>query len=414
MNYHGGRDDCLSLTCGHSLHLRSLSSRPLPSRASPGLWEWGMGKRNRTKITISVLLILVVSLCVFPPRSLAQVEVPKEAPLRPVPARHPSVHTGFIPPPLDLSHLTGRRKPKAALSLPSRWDWREMGGVTPVKDQGNCGSCYAFAAIGNLEAKVLIDGGGLFDFSENNAKECEWYHSSCGGGNYFRMANWFSQRGTVLESCDPYVPTDVPCNESCSYVKTLLDWRIISGDAVPSPDVLKSYLQLYGPIYTSMYAGSGDAWGAELSNYDGSYTLYYSGNEDTNHAVLIVGWDDSLTHAGGTGAWIVKNSWGTGAEHVVMARRRAISPSPMVRRTSANGPPSRTRGRTMTPKAICCIMTRVAGCPPGVTVPQLDGGCVVIFPRTTPMSREWSFGPQTLPRTWTYTSTMILMRARNR
>ncbi|GAG07396.1 unnamed protein product, partial [marine sediment metagenome] len=68
----------------------------------------------------------------------------------------------------------------------------------------------------------------------------------------------------------------------------------------------------YGPVYTSVYAGDGDAWDTEFANYDGSYTLYYPGTEDPNHAVLIVGWDDSLSHAGGTGGWIVKNSWGTG------------------------------------------------------------------------------------------------------
>jgi hypothetical protein len=60
-----------------------------------------------------------------------------------------------------------------------------------------------------------------------------------------------------------------------------------------------------------MYAGDGDAWETEFMNYNGSYTLYYPGTEPVNHMVLIVGWDDSLIHAGGTGGWIVKNSWGT-------------------------------------------------------------------------------------------------------
>ena len=60
------------------------------------------------------------------------------------------------------------------------------------------------------------------------------------------------------------------------------------------------------------YAGvPGTSWGEEFGSYDGSYTLYYDGPEEPNHAVLIVGWDDSLTHAEGSGGWIVKNSWGT-------------------------------------------------------------------------------------------------------
>ena len=60
-----------------------------------------------------------------------------------------------------------------------------------------------------------------------------------------------------------------------------------------------------------MYHGKDDAWYDEFNSYDGSYTLYHPGAEAPAHIVLIVGWDDSLSHAGGTGGWIVKNSWGT-------------------------------------------------------------------------------------------------------
>jgi len=107
---------------------------------------------------------------------------------------------------------------------------------------------------------------------------------------------------------------DVDCKSSCSYQKTLLDWRIICGNVVPSTSVLKAYIQDYGPVYTTIYTGvPGTSWGEEFLSYDGFYTLYYDELwEPTNHTVLIVGWDDSFTHAGGSGGWIVKNSWGTG------------------------------------------------------------------------------------------------------
>jgi C1A family cysteine protease len=230
---------------------------------------------------------------------------------------------------MDLSYLTGQRLPLEAKpeTLPSQFDWRDTSKVTPVKDQGACGSCYSFAAIGNWESNLLIAGTGTFDLSENNAKECNWeevnnyqyphagdYRGSCDGGNYYMLANLFSQKGTALESCDPYQDSDVDCNSTCAYQKTLVDWDIISGDAVADTQVLKQYIYDNGPVYTMIYADSAsgfDAW------YDGSYTLDYTWPAgQINHAVLIVGWSNNLPAiSGDTGpadGWIVKNSWGTG------------------------------------------------------------------------------------------------------
>jgi len=103
---------------------------------------------------------------------LAEPRVSEKAPtLGPV-----STHKGFIPPPLDYSHLSVERLPPGvtAQDLLGRWDWRENGGVTPPKNQEGCGSCYAFGAIGNIESRILVDGGPAYDFSENHAKECNW------------------------------------------------------------------------------------------------------------------------------------------------------------------------------------------------------------------------------------------------
>ena len=223
-----------------------------------------------------------------------------------------SPRRGAIPPPMDLSHLRGEWPQAGAASPLSRWDWREQGKVSPVGDQNPCGACYAFASIGNLESRLLIDGAGLYDFSENNVKECDFYAGSCTGGNFIKVASFLAQKGSVLESCDPYQPSDVACKSTCPYQKTVLDWRIINGPNIPDTAVLKNYISTYGPVYVEFDAGGSDAWGTEFDNYNGSYTLYHLPTSTaTNHAVLIVGWDDSLSHAGGTGGWIVKNSWGT-------------------------------------------------------------------------------------------------------
>jgi len=266
------------------------------------------------------------------PSRQATPPVPIFAPEIATPSVAPPSGTGFVPPPMDLSHLKGDRMPNGVgiQSLLPRFDWRELGVVSPVKDQGNCGSCYSFAAIAAIESKVAIEGGGLLDLSENNAKECNWEEQagwgtgSCSGGNSWMMTNLFSILGTALESCDPYVAADVACSTGCPYQTTVLGWGLVSAggggqlgllgaSAVPDTSVLKAYLQTYGPLMVSMYAGDSlnRQWENELIGYEGAKTLYYPGTQQPNHAVLLVGWDDGLSHAGGMGGWIVKNSWGT-------------------------------------------------------------------------------------------------------
>ena len=227
----------------------------------------------------------------------------------------PQYQRGFTAPELELPHITGKTFPGEPVSLPGRWDWREHGGVTPVKNQGGCGSCAVFASIANIESKVLIDSSVAYDFSENNAKECNWYEVGCEATNYMEMTNFYTKKGTVLETCDPYVAQDVACKTDCAYQKTVLGWNEISTNSAPDTEVLKSYIKTYGPVAATLYTG-GDyqdlAWTNRFNNYDGSYTLYYDkAISHTDHAVLIIGWDDSLTHDGGTGGWIVKNSWGS-------------------------------------------------------------------------------------------------------
>ncbi len=226
---------------------------------------------------------------------------------------------GLIPSPLDLSHLRGQPAPLPTDTIPSSYDLRTTGKVTSVKDQGPCGSCWAFGTFGSLESALLP--GATWDFSENNLKNLSGFDvSPCSGGNAHMsmayMARWgdpLFQAGPVKESDDPYQPTDT--NSSPPGLlpqKHLQDVILIGGrGSAINNDALKSAVMTYGALDTSMY------WDDSAYN-PATSSFYYSGSSTaTNHAVTLVGWDDNYPAGNftnpppGSGAFLIKNSWGT-------------------------------------------------------------------------------------------------------
>ena len=222
---------------------------------------------------------------------------------------------GFVPPEFSTAHVaaavSANLRPDKVFA--PRYDAREDGYVTPPRNQGACGACYAFGSAADVESRLLMMGEGEYDLSENSIKECHYQDSSCSGGNQYMTMSYLSDAGVVLESCDPYATSDVTCATGCAVQYQVLDWCAVSGNTVPATDVIKQYLVDHGPLHTTVYAGDGSdpAWESTFSSYDGTGALYYTGNHVPNHSVFIIGWDDSIAHGGGTGAWIVKNSWGT-------------------------------------------------------------------------------------------------------
>jgi len=275
---------------------------------------------------LGVLLLVVSSASSFAQVPQPQVSEPVKLDLPPNPPG-----TGFVPPAIDLSHFDADQAMMRRAVTPPTWDWRNPGAphvgnkVTSVKNQLSCGACYSFAYLGCLEGRILVDGGAPFDLSENHAKECYYTDPNCAGGNAYQMACLLSQTGTQLESDNSYVAFNDSCYTGAPYPyqQSVTDWQSISGATIPSVNTLKNYIMTNGPVYTTLYVGTSgppSPWYYEFGGYDGTFGLCNRTEAGTiNHAVLIVGWDDTQSwdafpHDGnpdGVGCWIVKNSWGT-------------------------------------------------------------------------------------------------------
>ncbi len=220
--------------------------------------------------------------------------------------------SGFREGPTDLLQLEGLRVSPEILTYPSIFDLRALGRLTPVKDQGSYGTCWAFASFGSLESTLMP--GEEWDFSEDNM--AYWHGFDWDGyvdGGNFTMAAAYLLRwgGPFTEAQDPYLG-DHPSPDSLTVQKHVQQVLLLPPrTAATANDDLKYAITTYGAVATSMY------W---MAGYlDGSTGAYYSTSaSEPNHGVALVGWDDSYSRTNfpianqppGDGAFIVRNSWG--------------------------------------------------------------------------------------------------------
>jgi C1A family cysteine protease len=187
-------------------------------------------------------------------------------------------------------------------TLPTRYDWRDVDGtnyITPVKRQ-RCGDCWAFAAIGALEARQAIDGTSNEDLSEQLLVSSCCDTGSCSGGYLVATSRFIRDTGSPDEGCYPYLGRDSSCNQACSNWRAVA--RMVSSYTRVSQTVtaLKSALYTRGPINVGMMVYT------DFSYYSSGIYAYTYGQQEGGHAVLIVGYDDDQQ------CFIVKNSWGSG------------------------------------------------------------------------------------------------------
>jgi C1A family cysteine protease/predicted secreted protein len=201
---------------------------------------------------------------------------------------------------------------EGVLGLPASFNWCDVGGCTPVKSQGSCGSCWTFGTVGPLEANIKIHDGLEKDLAEQYLLSCNtegwgcnggWWAHDYHGGDTPEIPPGEPDSGTVYEAAFPYQandPPDVPCNPPHTHNEKLISWHYVGNpSSVPSTTAIKQAIYDYGPVSAAVCVGSA------FSGYGGGI---FQTHECTsvNHAVVLVGWDDTL------GIWHLRNSWGTG------------------------------------------------------------------------------------------------------
>jgi hypothetical protein len=194
-------------------------------------------------------------------------------------------------------------------SLPEQWDWRNVNGknyMTPVKSQGSCGSCWAFATIAIVEAMIKIRSnqpGINPDLSEQDLVSCS-IAGSCGGGNPDLALKHIKNKGVVDEECFPYGNENVFCSNKCDDWRNRLTKIRQWGEVEDGVENVKQALVNHGPLVVGVRLFSNPN-NYNISILDQILNIPIEMNSP-NHAVALVGYDDSQGH------WIIKNSWGTG------------------------------------------------------------------------------------------------------
>jgi C1A family cysteine protease len=193
-------------------------------------------------------------------------------------------------------------------AIPARVDLRNFNGrnyITPIKNQGRCGSCVAFGAVAAVEATLQLAAelpGPTIDLSEAHLFYCHAKADGrrCDTGWWVSPAlEHFRVDGVVDEPCFPYTDHDqpcAPCGDAAKRVKKIASWTALS-----SFDAMRSWLSdSKGPLVTGFSVYD------DFFNYSSGIYKHTTGTLVGGHCVCVIGYDDNAQ------CWICKNSWGSG------------------------------------------------------------------------------------------------------
>jgi len=194
------------------------------------------------------------------------------------------------------------------MALPDTFDWRDKGAVTPVKDQGQCGSCWAFSATGNMEGQWFLAGNKMVSLSEQNLVDCDHEcldandcDSGCEGGLQPNAYNYVIKTGGIdTEDSYPYRGEDDTCAfKPASIGAKISNWTFVS----MNESQMAVYMVNNGPLAVAVDAL---IWQFYLGG-----VITVGCGTSLDHGVLIVGYGTEVDIFGyEIEYWTIKNSWG--------------------------------------------------------------------------------------------------------
>lgn len=189
---------------------------------------------------------------------------------------------------------------KAQAALPRHFDWREQGKLTPPKNQGACGSCWAFSTVAVFQDVLALRGKGQVALSEQYLLSCNKNNWSCDGGFFAHEYHKALPMGGVPEAEFPYVGKQVACKTNLSHPYHIASWSFIPSkddNTPPTVEAIKNAIYTYGPIGAAVGASNA------FMSYSSGVFNQCDGTQP-NHAIVLTGWDDDGQY------FVMKNSWG--------------------------------------------------------------------------------------------------------
>lgn len=218
-------------------------------------------------------------------------------------------HTGLLKDTLENKARRTYMKSIACPNLPESFDLREIGTVPDIRNQGSCGSCWAFSKTGSLESALMASGMGKIDLAEQELVSCDSKQYGCEGG-LLSDFDYQIKKGQGLEADFPYTSGRTGSNGRCKDIKKAA--KGVSFSYVGNTERRATEEELKCALYTThtipwITVGATNAWGSPPKSEKTVYSR--CSRSETNHAVGVVGWFKDPES--GKTAFIMKNSWGT-------------------------------------------------------------------------------------------------------